>query len=886
MQVLHEDFFYHSESRLKRDGRLENDRQSLAKEQKLCRSRARKFSQETNRRWKALHERRRQRDMQEERLREEILQQRRQQVQDVTERFQRAHLPPSQKYRQSFRRNAPNIEDALSQIQGSCYTQQSSFLSSSTNIISCTPSPRPLIGGASSRPSLSAVDSYTELLQEQCRRVKHQDASSPEAVLMGVEQISRLSDSISSKDSLEDEDGHHPSFFLHLEKTQAQQNGQSALRSSDQTSCSVMRLINEHIAQSDEAEQGKLQKWPYNDFRVSEASALVEMAPKFQSSLKDFNSLSLYEKNNGGAETFELKSFPGGSIGLTVTDADASGEAASPFSYDSKEALLDFSQQSLNAKQSKSATGILHFSEVGNKDFYFEAPPKSEYFLKGTGDDLPHDKTQEATGRGKTELYGSINNLDKVSNLKSETQKSPNGRSSLHKSLSNIQCDAQKCSDCPDPESEARSACELAFIKGILKKPLKHESGGPPRPSAPGQLIFAKHLAEAIRDSVELARAKAKNMEVSSAVRKKLRWFDEVHLEKEAEGKFMKKQLKVKTHSPAAPQDHQLTPGSNRIPGPSTSYHFTKEAWTDVGVQVNLPQERADEVKVQRSNGWTSGPKVPLRERSTRIGAAPVSSQTRKGTVMRPQYAAEVRHIAKTQGKFRVPRPPPRNNRLEKKSPSGPLDCVCSNQEVVAAERDRKHSEGPFLMYTAVPPPYPQPFSSEGYTESAGHPQTGSSRRGAAGNEKRLCLDSTPTDEEISQLWHGVRCALNTKDVLESGPPVRSPSSEQTPPLQTSQSRKETVVLIGPPSGTTRLHLADIHPGCPPEQNPSSVAMDTAQTHTSGSARRNSRQQELTSISSEERRILLSLDRLNRQLHCGTFLFVTITPPSTVLMSL
>lgn len=34
----------------------------------------------------------------------------------------------------AFRRNAPNIEDALSQIQGSSYTQQSSFLSSSTNI--------------------------------------------------------------------------------------------------------------------------------------------------------------------------------------------------------------------------------------------------------------------------------------------------------------------------------------------------------------------------------------------------------------------------------------------------------------------------------------------------------------------------------------------------------------------------------------------------------------------------------------------------------------------------------------------------------------------------------------------------------------------------------
>ncbi|RVE65123.1 hypothetical protein OJAV_G00132670 [Oryzias javanicus] len=815
MQVLHEDFFYHSKSRLENDARLDNDRQSLAKEQKLCRSRARKFSLETNRRWKALHERRRQRDVREERLREEILQQRRQQVQDVTERFQRAHLPPSQRYRQSFRRNALNIEDALYQIQGSSFTQRSSFLSNNTNISSCTPSPRPFIGGESSRPSLSAVDSYTELLQEQCRRVKHQDAGSPQAVLMGVEQISRLSDSISSKDSLEDEDGDHSSFFLHLEKSQPPQKEQSALTSSGQTSYSVMRLINEHIAQSDHAE---LQKWPHSDLRVSKASALVE------TSLNDFSSLSLYEKTSGGPETFELTSFPGSSIGLSVTDTDAPGEAAPPFSYVSQEALLDFSQQSIN--QSKPKTAVLHFSEAGNnKDFYFEAPPKSEYFLK---DNSSHDKSEDVTRRENADLRGSINNLDKVSNFKSETQKSPIVGSSLHQSLTNIQYEAQKRLDCTDPVSG------LGFIKGILKKPLKHNSGDPPRPSAPGQLIFTKHVAAAIRDSVELARAKAKSVEVSGAVKKKLRWFDEVHVEE--------KLLRAKTSNPEGP---------NLIPG-SSATHFAKEAWADVGVQVNLPQEGADEVKVHRTNGWT---------RPTRVRGAPVSSQARKGTVMRPQYAAEVRHIAKTQGKFMVPRPPPRSNRATK-TPSG-----YHNQE-------RNPTEGPSPPCTAdAALTYAQPLS-EACTESAGHPRARSSRRGAAGDEKRLCLDSTPTDEEISQLWHGVRCALNTKDanniqsqVLESGPAVRSQSRS----LQTPQSRKETMMLIGPSSGfegATRFHLTDVPPGRPLEQNPASVAMDTAQTHRSGSVRRNSRQQELISISSEERRILLSLDRLNQQLHC------------------
>ncbi len=49
---------------------------------------------------RALEERRKQWDVHEKRLRENILQQRHQRVQDATENFQRAHLPPSQRKRQ------------------------------------------------------------------------------------------------------------------------------------------------------------------------------------------------------------------------------------------------------------------------------------------------------------------------------------------------------------------------------------------------------------------------------------------------------------------------------------------------------------------------------------------------------------------------------------------------------------------------------------------------------------------------------------------------------------------------------------------------------------------------------------------------------------------
>uniref|UniRef100_G3PEP9 Uncharacterized protein n=1 Tax=Gasterosteus aculeatus aculeatus TaxID=481459 RepID=G3PEP9_GASAC len=131
--------------RLGTNGGLEDERQLLVEEQKLCRSRARKFSLETNRRRRALEQRQKQRDVQEQQLTENILLQRRQRVQDATERFQRAHLPPSQRRSRNpfpsldaflhavlaFRRNVPNIEDALNQIQGS---SPFSFLSGNSNI--------------------------------------------------------------------------------------------------------------------------------------------------------------------------------------------------------------------------------------------------------------------------------------------------------------------------------------------------------------------------------------------------------------------------------------------------------------------------------------------------------------------------------------------------------------------------------------------------------------------------------------------------------------------------------------------------------------------------------------------------------------------------------
>lgn len=446
--------------------------------------------------------------------------------------------------------------------------------------------------------------------------------------------------------------------------------------------------------------------------------------------------------------------------------------------------------------------------KTGNsEDILFVVPQKPNiFFNNSTTDNAFQEETLQHTGKGihyltpQKEPSASINNLNKVSELKAE--KPINTASLQHTCLSNVESDALKCLKHPDEELQnlpvsvgtSHSVCEVRFIKGILKKQSKYMSGDTKYVYGSGHFIFAKQVAVAIRDSVELTREKTKEVGGNNSVKKKLRWFDEVQVEKEDKKQDVIKQMKNMSsnlcQSSNSSEDHQLSlttvsggsrPGPSLTPPASTGYHFTKQAWADVGVQVNLPQEGAEEVKVPRSSTRTGGPKVPRRERS--------SSQTRKGTVIRPQSATEVSQIAKTQGKIIVPRPPPRMELVEEKmtyitkTPYG-LDHPSVNcKQTLAVEQalHKDNSEGLFppythhvirtdsaVMYTPLPPSYTCPVSegSMKVAPNSSHRQTKgcSRRRGMVFDEKGLCFYCTPTDEESSQLWHGVRSALSTKD--------------------------------------------------------------------------------------------------------------------------
>ncbi|XP_072467374.1 centrosomal protein of 126 kDa isoform X3 [Notamacropus eugenii] len=118
----------HPNMKIHLEKNLEEERQKLLQEQRICRSRARKHSIESNRRRKAFEEKRKQEEEKEHQIREQILQQRKQKLEEVTEKFQRAHIPP-QRRRTVYQKPVPRLEEALEQIQGFDLKQEPNFYS-------------------------------------------------------------------------------------------------------------------------------------------------------------------------------------------------------------------------------------------------------------------------------------------------------------------------------------------------------------------------------------------------------------------------------------------------------------------------------------------------------------------------------------------------------------------------------------------------------------------------------------------------------------------------------------------------------------------------------------------------------------------------------------
>ncbi|KAM4796117.1 centrosomal protein of 126 kDa [Rhinophrynus dorsalis] len=212
---------------------LDEEHQALLEEQKIFRIRAQKLSIETNRRRKALEERRREEEEKEERFREEILQQRKLKLQEATEKFQRAHLPPSQRRRSAnvfHKKQTPKLEDALEQIQGpfssTFYYLSNNKYPTNTRTTDTPPSSSAIGNGTWPRKpqpgsklgydksfqesSATHIDSnqlyFKHRLEEAQRLLEEQHLSNLQNFHQEVEQLAH-SESLSSLDSLEEETG-------------------------------------------------------------------------------------------------------------------------------------------------------------------------------------------------------------------------------------------------------------------------------------------------------------------------------------------------------------------------------------------------------------------------------------------------------------------------------------------------------------------------------------------------------------------------------------------------------------------------------------------------------------------------------------------------------
>jgi len=647
---------------------------------------------------------------------------------------------------------------------------------------------------------------------------------------VSIFQDSQLSDcgnseSVSSKDSLENEEHSttnlqysYSSFLLDSKKPRPDGRKPNDLcPTSELTSLSATMLLGDDLSPSRKLRDPERQKQAdsegpgNNKMHVTKASWGFTPRTQTQPALHDCNLFTLCEIVSAGPEHFEGNSQNSPSDDIVATNRVAPGNAALDSSCPKQEALLGLRQYGAHDDRHlrhPSATEILLPAQTGDsRDFLFGPPPKPNIVLSDrASDNASREGTLQQIGKenhsllSQKELSASRNNLNKLSNSEPKTGKPINAASQQRACLSNIRSDTPEVLKCPEggvrggPVSAraSHSVCEVRFLKGILKKTSKYMPGDTARAFGPGHFIFAKEVALGIRDSVELTRTRSKVVEGNNAVKKKLRWFDEVEEEdpeRSAGEQMTAMSPKLNNNS----EDHQLSlatvsgaskPGPGVTPPASTGYHFTKQAWADVGVQVSSPQERADEVKVPRSTTRTGGPRVPRRERSARAGGGPVSSRTRKGTVIRPQSATEVSQIAKTQGNIMVPRPPPRTE-WEKtasvaRTPHGVERAGVSCKQPLALHKDA--SDGLFspctheavrtdstVLYTPLPPSCTH-SASKGNTKgtsSSGRqesPCSGSRRRGMVCKDNGLCFDCTPTDEEISHLWHGVRSALATKE--------------------------------------------------------------------------------------------------------------------------
>ncbi|XP_028317742.1 uncharacterized protein LOC114472631 [Gouania willdenowi] len=740
-------YFYQINPILRADKTVESERQLLVEEQKECKDKNRKFCQETNSHRRKLDDRRRQWNMQERRREEKILQQRREQIQDATERCRRANQPPAQKRRPTipaFSGKVINLDDAMKQIGGSFNMphSQSSCLSMETiRASSLIPIEPATVSTSHHHPLPSAVESNTDVVQEQNKTEPEQDPS-PQDI--------HQSDCLLFKDSLECED--------------------------------------------DVCDTNKDQQ-VFSSFLMNAEKA----------------SSNLHSQYN---PTLDLAPY----AGLTLVGVEASKKPTKR-NHNNRD-------KTEWRHVSKPSWEFTPFETLSHEEF--QKAPHNYNFCGGIGEPfVMHARSSEVLSPKLEALLDLkqkviLESLQSASTLKSHSDAAAGPEEESH--VTQISGGRSDISD------------EVGCTKGILKINQYEKKSG--------HLGFKKQ--ETIRDSIELTEAKFKKTEGSNAVRKKVRW---LHLEEEAQkqnsnksAEFIQLRNDYEDHQPLA----TTPPGAPRL-ADSTASRRTKKTWTEVGVQVSLVVDETNEVTVPQDCNRRAGLEVPRREHATAARAFPVSSTTPKRILVRTQSAAELSRIAKSKGKSMIPRLPPRTRAVKGRTACDQKAPYGAAQASHVTPADRSHA-----AYAPLPSAFTPTFSeNNSKTPHTSLHQDAHSRARETSSKK---LQLTRTDEEVTQLWQGLRRGLtpkegktSTKGYKPPGSGFRNPCTQPWPP------------------GNRHLTPQPINLNA---QQLKSSNIDGWDFRNEGSDLESvqTQRQPVIDISFEEQEILISLERLNREL--------------------
>ncbi|XP_058542430.1 centrosomal protein of 126 kDa isoform X2 [Neofelis nebulosa] len=293
---------------------LEEERQILLQQQKICRNRARKYFVESNRRKKAFEEKRKEQEEREQQIREQILQQRKEKFEEVTEKFQRAHIPLSQRRRAAFQKPVPPLEEALKQIQESNLKSEVNLPSSHRPTVNwraidnALPSSLSKNGHKHQKHLLSKIncdkemkennranlatnkDAFQLTLEETQKLLEDQHLSSLQKFCDEVNQITN-SETLSSIDSLEA--GEHEEIYLTINKELSTSNQQNSV------SLKSVNLQSTNLSCFDEDKLSLSKTQHINNWLINVHDPDTRTVTPFSDILSKPNVLSSHERFNG-----------------------------------------------------------------------------------------------------------------------------------------------------------------------------------------------------------------------------------------------------------------------------------------------------------------------------------------------------------------------------------------------------------------------------------------------------------------------------------------------------------------------------------------------------------------------------------------------------------